>query len=301
MKTKLFTPLLLLFLFLHCSNNDTKFETKKNNNPDTTGLKVKDITKLPKRLDETSGLVFFNNYFWTINDSGGKASLYAFDKKSGKIKQYLKIIGGLNVDWEDLAQDENYIYIADTGNNAGKRKEFQIYKVAKTDILKVKEETGKVNAEKIVFSFSPQPENLETHNHNYDIESLVVVDGRIMFFTKNWADRKSSCYEIKNGVAHKVKSYNPKGLLTGAYYDKKNNRILAVGYHKYAKVYQKPPFLMIINDFNTVNESIEMHTLSGVEKHQIESVCLVNDRIFITNEGNKYAKQSLKEIILPKK
>ena len=25
-----------------------------------------------------------------------------------------------NVDWEDITQDENYIYIADRGNNKGK-------------------------------------------------------------------------------------------------------------------------------------------------------------------------------------
>ena len=77
-------------------------------------------TRLPKQIDETSGLEFFKDTFLTHNDSGGKASLYAFNEAGIILKEY-SIMGAENIDWEDIAQDENYIYISDTGNNKGKR------------------------------------------------------------------------------------------------------------------------------------------------------------------------------------
>lgn len=294
MKTKYYFLTLFMLLFLHCNNSNYVKDTSaiEQNN-----ISVKSVTKLANQLKETSGLIFFNNTFWTLNDSGGKANLYAFDKNSGKITKTISIKNAKNIDWEDLAQDKHYIYIADTGNNAGKRKEFQIYKVAKNDILNIKGNKGKVNAEKITFSFKNVPKNVKTHNHNFDIESLIIKNGQILFFTKNWADRKSNCYQIKNGFAQKIASYNPKGLLTGADYDVANNRIIAIGYHKYEKIHHKSPFLIIITHFNTPKERFQKYSLPDINGLQVEGICLVKNNIFITNEKNKAAKQSLKQII----
>ena len=46
--------------------------------------------ELSGKIDETSGLAFFQNQFYTLNDSGGKAALYAFDK-NGKLLEKHKI------------------------------------------------------------------------------------------------------------------------------------------------------------------------------------------------------------------
>ncbi len=291
-KTYIFYTLLIL-LFLHCSNND-KNEEKEKIKP---LLKVENITDLPKKVDETSGLIFFNQLFWTINDSGGKATIYGIDETSGKIVKKVKITNAQNIDWEDIAQDENFIYVADTGNNAAKRKEFQIYKVSKSDILNQADNDVEVKAIVITFKFKNLPEKLKTHNHNFDMESLVVVNGRLLVFSKNWANAKSTCYDVTDGTAEEIAFYDPNGLLTGADYDKVNNRIVAIGYHKYGKINQKPPFLMIITDFNTSKEHLSIYDLSDVKGLQTEGICLKNGEIYITNEKNKKGIQSLKKIV----
>ena len=48
-----------------------------------------------------------------------------------KILQTISVQKAKNVDWEDIAQDGKYIFIADVGNNYGKREKLTIYKVAK--------------------------------------------------------------------------------------------------------------------------------------------------------------------------
>ncbi len=271
--------LLLVFLFLNCSNEKVK-EEEVNKMPPK--LKVEQVAELSKKVNETSGIVYFNELFWTINDSGGKPIIYGIDENSGEIAKRVKITNGENIDWEDIAQDEHFVYVADTGNNAGKRKEFQIYKVAKKDILNQTNDEIEVTAEIITFKFKSLPIKMRTHNHNYDMESLVIVNGRLLIFSKNWANAKSTCYDVTDGVAEEKISYNPNGLLTGADYDAVNNRIIAIGYHKYGKINNKPPFLMIITDFNTSKERYGIYELPDAKGLQTEGICLKNTTIYIT-------------------
>ena len=42
---------------------------------------------LPDEVDETSGLIFWNELMWTINDSGGDPILYALDTADRDCKQ----------------------------------------------------------------------------------------------------------------------------------------------------------------------------------------------------------------------
>lgn len=77
--------------------------------------------------------------FWTLNDSGGGAFLYAFDR-AGKRLGTWKIPNARNVDWEDLAifvdpkNGESYIYVGDIGNNERNRSEAIIYRVVEPKI-----------------------------------------------------------------------------------------------------------------------------------------------------------------------
>lgn len=288
----IYSYILLVLLFLNCSNEKGMTQVVR-----TPKISVVTVAELSKKVNETSGLIYFNRLFWTINDSGGKPTIYGIDEKSGKIVKEVKIANARNIDWEDIAQDEAFIYVADTGNNAGKRKEFQIYKIAKSDILHQSQEKITVKATVITFKFKDLPKKLKTHNHNFDMESLVIVKGKLLVFSKNWANAKSTCYDISSGIAEKIGSYNPKGLLTGADYDSFNNRIIAIGYHKYGKITQEPPFLMIITDFNTPKESAKTYKLSDVKGLQTEGICLKNNTIYISNEKNKKGEQSLKKVV----
>ena len=95
---------------------------------------------LPKIINETSGLEFYNNNFITHNDSGGEPSLYVFNEMGEVIETigldknpYFEIE---NNDWEDITNDNEYLFVADTGNNFGNRDNLNIIRVSKgTDLM----------------------------------------------------------------------------------------------------------------------------------------------------------------------
>ena len=83
---------------------------------------------LTKKLDETSGLEIIGNQLITINDSGNNPILFYLDK-NGNIVKERKIACCKNNDWESLAVDDEFIYIADFGNNYDNRKNLSIIKI----------------------------------------------------------------------------------------------------------------------------------------------------------------------------
>ena len=66
---------------------------------------------LPETVAESSGAIFFNGKLITHNDSGNENRLYEVDTISGAITRTVTITNAENKDWEDIAQDEEYIYI----------------------------------------------------------------------------------------------------------------------------------------------------------------------------------------------
>ena len=98
---------------------------------------TKDIS-LSKKIDETSGLEIIDDQFITHNDSGGDPKLYYLDKK-GKIVYERILEGAKNNDWEDITKDEEFIYVANMGNNFDNRKNLSIFKIP-IDPLKNKAE-----------------------------------------------------------------------------------------------------------------------------------------------------------------
>ncbi|RYG32539.1 MAG: hypothetical protein EOO01_34145, partial [Chitinophagaceae bacterium] len=80
--------------------------------------KHKKTTKLftiDSKIPEASGLVLWNGLFWTHNDSGRQAALFAVDTTTGAIKKTFTFSGVVNRDWEELTQDDDYFYLGDIG------------------------------------------------------------------------------------------------------------------------------------------------------------------------------------------
>ncbi len=105
----------------------------------TTGLaaclyRFESLAQFPSSpLREISGLVRGSGQFWwTHNDSGGTAALYALDD-GGKLLGQVNIADAVNVDWEDLAggpcpeRAGRCLYIGDFGNNRLQRDDQVIY------------------------------------------------------------------------------------------------------------------------------------------------------------------------------
>ncbi|MDG2384953.1 MAG: hypothetical protein P8N76_25000 [Pirellulaceae bacterium] len=85
------------------------------------------------KITESSGLAASNrhpNIFWTHNDSGDKPRLFAFDR-SGKHAGTSALRGAQAIDWEDMGtfryQDRPFLFVADTGCNDLKRRNYTLY------------------------------------------------------------------------------------------------------------------------------------------------------------------------------
>ncbi|MCD6544741.1 MAG: hypothetical protein J7K34_09555 [Flavobacteriaceae bacterium] len=68
-----------------------------------------------------SGIINFDGRIITHNDSGGEHALYEIDILNGSVKRTVIIKNAQNKDWEDICQDDNFIYICDIGNNSNNR------------------------------------------------------------------------------------------------------------------------------------------------------------------------------------
>jgi hypothetical protein len=88
---------------------------------------------------ESSGIVASRKQpgvFWTINDSGGPAIVYAFDL-SGRDLGAWRVTGATNQDWESLSLGPcgagsagDCLYVGETGDNSEKRPSRSLYRIA---------------------------------------------------------------------------------------------------------------------------------------------------------------------------
>ncbi|MDO6593904.1 hypothetical protein [Neptuniibacter sp. 1_MG-2023] len=188
----------------------------------------------PVEVRETSGIALHKGLNWTVNDSGGEAVVYAINNDHG-IEKKIYIRGAKNVDWESLAQDDEFLYIADCGNNRGNRSVVQIYKVQWLSLVEGGT-GGSVAAEKMDIHYADFPEEKLSKEHNFDCEALTVVDDELWLFTKGWGNEKTKLYRLnKNKLNQSVlaeQEYNVDGLITGADFDPLSRRLVLLGYDK---------------------------------------------------------------------
>ena len=90
---------------------------------------------LPLKINETSGLEYYNDNFLTHNDSGGETILYEFNKEGKIVDEHFIENCGENNDWEDITADSKNIYIANSGNNYGTRQNLAVLILDKEMIL----------------------------------------------------------------------------------------------------------------------------------------------------------------------
>ena len=279
MKNYLFLTLLIIF---NCA------EIEKDENFDS--VKIIDTLVLPKIINETSGLEILNDVFVTHNDSGGEPSLYFFNL-SGEIINSIKIEKEnfweiYNNDWEDITADEDYIYIADTGNNFGTRDNLNIIKVKISDFSV---------DDKIDIFYSNQDSFFPSSKHEYDAEALLIIEGKIALFSKDRDSLNTDLYLIDESVKEKqelssVANFNVNSLITGGDYDSDTGILALVSYS-----FRGEQYLILFEDFNIDNpryNSFKKYRIP-IERAQIESVKIINGNMFwVTSEdegiGNPY-------------
>jgi len=187
--------------------------------------------KLPSALEESSGLIKVDNKLWTMNDSGGKPELYQIDERRGGIVKTFRVNNASNRDWEDIAYDDNYVYIGDFGNNRGNSKALKIYKIPRASLRSQKS----ARAEVIRFSYSDQKDfRSRPRKTNYDCEAMVAYHGKLYLFSKDWGDHKTRLYELSETagkqVARYISTFNTQGMVTGASMNKELDILILTTY-----------------------------------------------------------------------
>lgn len=265
------TTILLLFLIhVSCKTTKTSLSTTTKNRT----VDLLHINNLSNDITETSGLELLNNLIITHNDSGDLPTLY-FLNEHGDILKRKTYQNMSHVDWEDITKDEEFLYIADIGNNYGNRKDLVIYKIRLNDL-----DNENAPVEKLAINYPNQKSFKKgNQNHPYDAESLVAIDNDLYVFSKDWKDQTTTIYKIdKNKTqqsAQKITSHNVKGLITGATYNG-NDTVMLCGYNSNLE-----PFIVPIDYKNgkfKFNERIEIPIVNGA---QVEAIT------FLKNSDNK--------------
>ena len=240
-------------------------------------LVVEDIN-LSKKLDETSGLEIINKQLVTINDSGNDPVLF-YINESGNILDERKLNCCKNNDWESLAADSDYVYIADFGNNYDTRKNLSIIKIPI-------DKSSNENPEIINFLYPEQKKFKRIYRRSeYDAEALISFGDILLIFTKNKRKKITEIYSLpKNGgnfKAQKIGSLNTESIVTGADYDKKTNTLVLTSTINFDEYY-----ILLINDFslNNKDHKINMYEIP-IGKTQVEAIKIIDENTFwITSE-----------------
>ena len=238
---------------------------------------VQDIN-LSKKLDETSALEIIGNQLITINDSGNNPILFYLDK-NGNILDERTLEGVKNNDWEDITKDDEFIYIADMGNNFDTRKNLSIIKIP------IQKSSNEI-AEIINFSYPEQKKFVTTfRSSQYDAEALISMDNSLIIFTKNKLKKITEIYSLPKIAgkfeAKKIGSLNTQSIITGGDYDPDSKLLALTSTINFIKYY-----ILIITDFslNKKNQKIDMYEIP-IGKTQVEAIKIIDENTFwITSE-----------------
>lgn len=239
---------------------------------------------LDSSLQESSGLVNWNNSIWTHNDNSD-INLYSLDTLDGSILQTFSMTGVVNTDWEEISQDSNYFYIGDFGNNVnGNRTDLRILRIEKNSVLINNPVIDTIN-----FSYADQTNFNPTgpNNTDFDCEAFVVSNDSIYLFTKQWVTNRSNLYSIPKDpgtyIATLLANLDVQGMITGATYLESKRLISMCGYTGTLQ-----PFIYLLYDFNGTNffNANKRKLTISLPFHQVEGISTTNGlKYYVSNEA----------------
>jgi hypothetical protein len=232
-------------------------------------------TVLPAVIPESSGIEYWNDILWTFNDSG-TPELFGLDLR-GNIKKKFLLSSARNWDWEDMTQDENFIYIADTGNNKGRRDTVAITKIDKNLLL-----ADSVLTSVLRFTW---PSN-SGKKINYDCEAIIALGDSILLFTKEWKKRQTQIFTLSKHesfqTARHYATLPTRPLITSAALDSINNRVLLLGYSRWLK----PMLSFLPLNFKKLQLDGPKRIKARFRRNQAEGICILADgSLIITSEA----------------
>ena len=222
-------------------------------------------------IQESSGIVTsqqFEGVYWTLNDSGNPATLYA-TKLNGELIQEIAVQGSENFDWEALGIDsENRLWIGEIGNNSRLRQDLKVVVVVEPDPF--------TNTEAEVIASYPY----QYPDENVDAEGLFIAGGIPYIVSKE--RERAVLYrfptlkpDVKQ-VLVRVGEFTGARLVTGAGLSEDGTRLAVCTYDA----------LWVYN--GVANDLTEM--IQGAPRHLShdfsgEAVCFDGYDLVLTNEG----------------
>ena len=181
-------------------------------------------------VNESSGLQWIQGRLFAINDEENLAEIYELDPNNGDAIRTVRVTNVQNIDWEELAVSDNYLYIGDFGNNLGKRTNLRVLRIPINDALTKAE----VQAEIISFNYDRQTGAEPTTDHRFDCEAMVFYEGKLLLFTKPSKAQGSDSYTLDPNpgtqTARFAGTFDTKGWITGADLTSNGKNIVFIGY-----------------------------------------------------------------------
>ncbi|TYB79117.1 PQQ-binding-like beta-propeller repeat protein [Bizionia myxarmorum] len=246
--------------------------------------KPKVIANLPRSLPEISAIekTTTSNLFWVIQDAGNNNHVYGLDK-TGSIKADITVENAKNRDWEDLTADKDgNLYIGNFGNNDKKQIQFSILKITNPQ-AKLK----KVQAEFIHFSL---PDNVKPE----DFEAFFLFTDYFYVFSKE--SKNFITLKIPNKTGTHVAELISTFKFSGKHNDITSAAISADGKRIYLLNHDK---VWELSQFK--NDAFFEGKISSIpfdHKTQKEGVCVIENKIYITDEFKKNKGGNLYELTL---
>lgn len=235
------------------------------------------VSYLSDSLKENSGLSLRKGKLYTMNDGGNSSEIFEIDKSSGKILKTIET-GLTNIDWEAIASDSLHFYTGDFGNNAGTRKDLKIYKIPYDNT---------VAAQEIPFFYPEQQDfSRKVINNDFDAEAMIVLNGKIHVFTKEWVSKSTTHYVLNpeladNQPAEKTESFRTGFVVTdAAYFD---GKLFLIGYTKNTEV-----FLSVFKESEPgvffSKQPKKYYLGSSLSVGQIEGIAVDESGVYISGE-----------------
>ena len=243
--------LVLIANFTGCSHVASHYDKQIANNKEedvsNKYQKPQIVGKIESNeITESSGLIASRcnkEVFWTHNDSGDQAFIYAVNIKGEKLGTW-KVTGAKNKDWEDLATFKNekgecFLYVGDIGNNERSKSEFTVYRVKEPKVSQTDKNSSRKNpseteaAEAIKFDYPDMRHDAETllvHPQTGDVyvlsKSLSSAAG-VYKLPKNYDLSKINRLEK---IADFTVPAFPNSLLTGGEISPDGKRVIVCDY-----------------------------------------------------------------------
>lgn len=275
------TLLFSLPLLLSACSSTASSESKK--------IEIVEEISLAEQLTETSGLYCDAGLAYTINDSGNSPTLFTMNE-TGEVTQR-QDVAKKNTDWESVTADQDFFYIGDFGNNAGKRPVLSLIKVNRADL-------GEVQRLDFTYENYDIAKN-EYYAHDFDAEAMVARDEHLVVFSKSWLTHKLKIYTVDKSKTNQLLSPQAEvsgipGVITGADWDEYHQRYILVGYTSNALGMFKP-FLALLSEQFALTATYKLEGFG-----QVEGLCVTGDNaIWLTQESSPFSAAKLFKLKLP--